>query len=181
MATKKKEFESRFYEPTKKAIEHYIEHYVRTEKPNYDYNLEITADSIPDWIRKHLDDVSARATLKEKRKPDIIGVLYPKDKPQNPIMNCFSELIVVEVKPTNITFEDIYQAKMYDELYNAKETYLVSPDPVPADILWVLRNRPHIVSTKAGYGRVKIRSLYKRQDGVYSLANSVDDYSTQYE
>ncbi|GAH95239.1 unnamed protein product, partial [marine sediment metagenome] len=42
--------------------------------------------------------------------------------------------ITVEVKPTRITLQDIYQAKMYGDLFYAKYALLISPEIIGEEI-----------------------------------------------
>ncbi len=56
------------------------------------------------------------------RRPDIIGYVnreYSKD------------LITVEVKEKSLTIEDIYQAKMYKEIFGARYGFLITATPIP--------------------------------------------------
>jgi hypothetical protein len=57
-----------------------------------------------------------------RRRPDIIGYVnreYAKD------------LITVEVKEKSLDIEDIYQAKMYKEVFGARYGFLVTAGPIP--------------------------------------------------
>jgi hypothetical protein len=56
------------------------------------------------------------------RRPDILGVVerqYQKD------------LITVEVKEKSLKIDDIYQAKMYKEVFGARYAFLVTAAPIP--------------------------------------------------
>ncbi len=56
------------------------------------------------------------------KRPDIIGYVrrqYSKD------------LVVVEVKENSLAIEDIYQAKMYKEVFAARYGFLVTASPIP--------------------------------------------------
>src|SRR5258708_25649314 len=64
-----------------------------------------------------------------RRRPDIIGYVnreYSKD------------LITVEVKEKSLSIEDIYQAKMYKEVFGARYGFLISATPIPEALkrLW---------------------------------------------
>ena len=57
-----------------------------------------------------------------RRRPDIIGYVnreYSKD------------LITVEVKEKSLSIEDIYQAKMYKEVFGARYGFLITATPIP--------------------------------------------------
>lgn len=56
------------------------------------------------------------------RRPDILGYVnraYSKD------------LITVEVKEKSLTIEDIYQAKMYKEVFGARYGFLITATAIP--------------------------------------------------
>jgi hypothetical protein len=57
-----------------------------------------------------------------RRRPDILGYVnreYSKD------------LITVEVKEKSLTIEDIYQAKMYKEVFGARYAFLITATAIP--------------------------------------------------
>jgi len=57
-----------------------------------------------------------------RRKPDLIGYVsgeFAKD------------LITVEIKEKSLTIEDVYQAKMYKEVFGARYGFLVTAAPIP--------------------------------------------------
>ena len=57
-----------------------------------------------------------------RRRPDILGYVdraYSKD------------LITVEVKEKSLTIEDIYQAKMYKEVFGARYGFLITATAIP--------------------------------------------------
>ncbi len=57
-----------------------------------------------------------------RRRPDILGYVdreYSKD------------LITVEVKEKSLTVEDIYQAKMYKEVFGARYGFLITATAIP--------------------------------------------------
>lgn len=59
------------------------------------------------------------------RRPDMVGLIqreYQKD------------LITVEVKEKSIKIDDIYQAKMYKEVFGARYGFLVSAAPIPEEL-----------------------------------------------
>jgi hypothetical protein len=71
-----------------------------------------------------------------RRRPDIIGFVsreYAK------------ELITVEVKERSLTIEDIYQAKMYKEIFSARYGFLVSATPIPEALKRLCKQTPSIL------------------------------------
>ena len=57
-----------------------------------------------------------------RRRPDIIGYVSREHA---------KDLITVEVKEKSLTIEDIYQAKMYKELFGARYGFLITVSPIP--------------------------------------------------
>ena len=64
--------------------------------------------------------------LGKKASPDLTGFI------QNEYG--IKDYIVVEVKRNKVTLQDIYQTKMYGDLFEAKYAFLISPMPVPEEI-----------------------------------------------
>ena len=62
----------------------------------------------------------------ESRSPDITGFAKGNFYVEN--------LITIEVKNETISLWDVYQTKMYAELFNAKYGILVSTEPIPTEL-----------------------------------------------
>lgn len=56
------------------------------------------------------------------RRPDILGFVQGQLQ---------RDLITVEVKEKNLKIDDIYQAKMYKEVFGARYSFLVTAAPIP--------------------------------------------------
>src|SRR6516225_376259 len=89
-------------------------------------HLEITADrlfsnALQAEIDQHREIIFS--FLKDAR-PDVTG--FFKAKPDSR-----REFIVIEIKPTPIKLDDIYQIRKYAELFDASYALLVSPCEVP--------------------------------------------------
>jgi hypothetical protein len=69
-------------------------------------------------------------------KPDIIGYAERHDG---------RALFTVEVKPGKPTVKDIYQAKLYKELFGAGIGFLITSAPIPEELKRLIRNRPTIL------------------------------------
>ena len=70
------------------------------------------------------------------RKPDILGFVareYRKD------------FITVEVKEKSITLDDIYQAKMYKEVFGARYGFLVTAAEIPEELKRLCKATPSIL------------------------------------
>ncbi len=57
-----------------------------------------------------------------RRRPDLIGYVSKESA---------KDLITVEVKEGSLTIEDIYQAKMYKEVFGARYGFLITATPIP--------------------------------------------------
>lgn len=95
--------------------------------------LEITADGkFSETIKSAIREDIIFTFLKKKASPDITGWTSAK------------EFIVAEVKNEKITIQDIYQTKMYMDLFRAKYGFLISTEPLPTEIkrlherFWIL-------------------------------------------
>jgi hypothetical protein len=58
-------------------------------------------------------------------KPDIMGVVQRDSQ---------KDLIVVEIKEKALNIENIYQAKLYKEVFGARYAFLVSAAPIPEEL-----------------------------------------------
>jgi hypothetical protein len=76
------------------------------------------------------------------RKPDIVG--YAESKHGN-------QIFTAEVKRGSLTIQDIYQAKMYKELFGATFGFLIGTQPVPEELKRLLRNIPIILLSAGDY------------------------------
>lgn len=122
MATKRKaESEEGLYKPVREFL-----HSTFLAKFS-DCHLEITASGrFGETLKKAVRHDIIFAFLVKKASPDLAGF----------IRNQFgiNDFITVEIKPGKITVQDIYQAKLYGDLFSAKYALLISPQPVPEEI-----------------------------------------------
>lgn len=72
------------------------------------------------------------AFLGRKASPDLVGFVRGKYG--------IDDYIVVEVKRDAVTLQDIYQTKMYSDLFSARYALLLSPELVPEEIKRLHRN-----------------------------------------
>ena len=68
----------------------------------------------------------------KKASPDLTGFIRGKSG--------IDGFITVEIKPGKITLQDIYQAKLYGDLFNAKYALLISPQLIPEEIKRLHKN-----------------------------------------
>lgn len=120
--------EKEFY----KKIRDYLEHrfrYDKLEESDYSVYLAITSEGkIPEKIQ---NQVPAQyeiiySFLKKKNSPDLTG--FVKSGYSVP------DFVTVEIKNDTITLEDVYQAKRYADLFQAKHGFLISTKPIPTTI-----------------------------------------------
>lgn len=138
MVTEKELYEKTkmiFYEKFKKIGECYI---------------EVTSRKIGDTIKRRLDDNFLFFLNAEKIFPDLTGYV---------IENGACNRIVVEIKNERIKIRDIYQTKMYGELFNSTYSYLISSEPLSEEMRRFLRLNPYIISYSAGYRKIKIAQV----------------------
>ena len=89
--------------------------------------LEITAKGhFDEALKKAVRHDIIFAFLGKKASPDLAGFI------QNELG--IKDFVTVEVKPDKITLQDIYQAKLYGDLFTAKYALLISPVPVPEEV-----------------------------------------------
>ena len=142
--------EKSLYEPVKKALEENF-------KKLGNCYFEITAKGkISDKLKRYFDDIDLHIINVEKFSPDLIGYVikgfFSRD---NLGLGKAEEIIVVEVK-NNLKLKDIYQAKQYGEIFNAKYTLLIYSEPLAEEIRRFLKQRPDILSHSAGYQQVRM-------------------------
>lgn len=143
--------EKTLYEPIKKALEEEFEKFGEC-------HFEITAKGeISNKIKNSLDDFALYIINVERFSPDIMGYVIKRltDRPLNEILSNKKELVVVEVKH-EIKIKDIYQAKQYGEIFNAKYTLLIYTKPMSEEKRRFFEKRPVILSHTAGYQNVTI-------------------------
>ena len=117
----KKAVEKALYEPIKKFL-----HSAFSAKFG-NCHLEITADGrFDESIKEAVPHDIIFTFLGRRASPDLVGFIH----------NEFGirDLIVVEVKREKVTLQDIYQTKLYGDLFGARYALLISPEPVPEEI-----------------------------------------------
>jgi len=64
--------------------------------------------------------------LGKKASPDLAGFIRSEYG--------VKDYIIVEVKRSKLTLQDVYQVKLYGDLFSARYALLISPEPVPEEI-----------------------------------------------
>ena len=98
--------------------------------------LEITAKGAFSSTLKSIvrDDIIFYFLRREA--PDLVGFIARKQSEwvSSSVPSIVQDYITVEIKRDKITLRDIYQAKMYGDLFQAKYALLISPERIPEEI-----------------------------------------------
>lgn len=136
MATKgRKALEKELYDPVKRHLEDRF----RQKFGFGNCYLEITADgSFSDTLKSFVRHDIVFSFLGKKASPDLAGFIIREGAPPlwAPTLSRsdIKDFITVEIKREKIAPQDIYQAKMYGDLFQAKYALLISPEPIPEEI-----------------------------------------------
>lgn len=128
MTTKSEKLpEKALYEPVKEFL------YQKFVPKFGNCHLEITAgghfeESLKSVVRYDI----IFSFLGKKASPDLVGFIQGEFGIQ--------DYIAVEVKRGKVTLQDVYQTKLYGDLFGAKYALLISPEPVPEEIKRVHKN-----------------------------------------
>lgn len=90
-------------------------------------HLEITASGqFEESLKRVMRHDIIFSFLGRKASPDLVGFIRDEYG--------IKDYIVTEIKRGRITLQDVYQTKMYGDLFAAKHSLLISPVPVPEEI-----------------------------------------------
>lgn len=98
--------------------------------------LEITAEGVFSSTLKTVVRHDIVFYFLRKKAPDLVGFIARKQSEWDAsfVPGIVQDYITVEIKRNKITLEDIYQAKMYGDLFQAKYALLISPERIPEEI-----------------------------------------------
>jgi hypothetical protein len=116
-------------------------------------HLEITAHGkfSEELKLKKSDYYMFRQLFAEQLHPDILGYVV-----KNPVKNPNSfETIAVEVKAKSLLIRDLMQAKLYETIFSAKHTFLISPKGMTGEKITVVMKhndllRGNVIIAKCG-------------------------------
>jgi hypothetical protein len=134
--------EKELYAPVKSALELLFE-------PFGVHLIAVTSKRIPDEIKERLDSDSLFYAKSVKLIPDIMGYLWPSRK-NNPPIFIRPGLIVAEVKRGPLKLSDIYQTKMYSEVFNSQIAFLISDTRIPVELRRFLDRHQYMLNTHEG-------------------------------
>jgi hypothetical protein len=123
--------EADFHQPIKERLEELL-----TARKRRFY-LEVTAEKglsekLTGRIPQHREIVFAFL----KKRPDLCGFVEGQN-------SC--DFITVEVKKRIEKLDDIYQAKLYKEVFQARYGFLITTEPIPEEVKRLCRNTPDIL------------------------------------
>lgn len=123
--------EKELYEPIKRYL---IEAFRKKFGNCY---LEVTAKGIfNERLKRVVRDDIIFSFLGKKASPDLTGYIHRNGTNWTVVQSSYDiqDYITVEIKGGKITIQDVYQAKMYGDLFQAKYALLISPKPIPEEI-----------------------------------------------
>lgn len=129
--------EEELYEPIRKDLETILSSwYVEKKYPpastpfQYQDNpyLEITAKKrrISETLKREFSNETFYILSAEGKIPDIMGFIRKK-------ISSPRELITVEIKDKPIRLMDIFQARLYQEVFKSTLSFLISPEEIPEE------------------------------------------------
>ena len=99
------------------------------------HHLEVTANGAYSQTLRHFVRNDIVFSFLKTASPDLTGFVLKNGVDISLASSSDVEsFITVEVKPTKITLQDIYQAKMYGDLFYAKYALLISPEIIGEEI-----------------------------------------------
>jgi len=125
------------YKPIRSALENCF-------NPIGKCKLYITADRIPESVKRILTDYVVLILKTEKQLPDLLGFVSIKKGERTS-----RRRIVVEVKAGELRLEDIYQVKRYAEILKAKYAFLIADARFDEARRRFLKNTPAILQFHA--------------------------------
>ena len=131
------------YQGVKKALTAYLQ-----ADDKIDIRLEITADTFPETLKTHVQKELLFLLENKTYRPDLFGHIGGSDCTS--IYGKSDFILTVEVKPRAITLKDIFQAKMYGEIYSTPFAFLISPERPKQRLLELIKLRPDFLGYSAG-------------------------------
>ena len=123
--------EANFYQPIKDKLEELF--VVKGKHPC----LEVTATKgLSEKLKQKIPQNREIVFVFLKKKPDLFGFVEGQYS---------NDLITVEIKGRIEKLDDIYQAKLYKEVFDAKYGFLITIEPIPEEIKRLCRNTFNIL------------------------------------
>jgi hypothetical protein len=116
-----------------KPVRDYLVNILGIEHTNA--HLEITAKGHYSEALKHLVRHDIVFSFLAKAPPDLTGyILREGVEPRSARSSDVENFITAEIKPDKVTLQDIFQAKMYGDLFYARYALLISPEIIGEEI-----------------------------------------------
>lgn len=142
----RKQGERKLYDPIMKALRsiflfRYAENKKKLMVEPIDFrnpHLEITANGkFSETLKREFDDRTLSILSTERLCPDIMGFVQKESSSPK-------ELITVEVKAPPIRIVDVSKAKLYQDIFNATFSLVVSPKGIPEEKLRLVLDKDAI-------------------------------------
>jgi hypothetical protein len=143
--------EQTLYEPVARYLKSNFRLYGQCE-------MYVTKSTIPRQVKARLDKDALFYVRGEKLNPDIMG-FYEPNPARNQLPLIAPGLVTVEVKDCPLRIRDIYQAKLYAEIFGSYSSFLISSSPIPVEMERFLMDHSHILATHVGHGQVFLGSF----------------------
>jgi len=148
---KKTKGEERLYEPIRDFLrDTFIHRYIeKPKKPQFQREPSYAKEENPyleivgkkhrfsQTLKRQFTTNSLLLIKSEGSFPDIVG--YVRKKSSNPY-----EIIVAEIKDKPIKLIDIFQARLYQEIFNPSFCFLISSEEIPEERMRFVRDRDFI-------------------------------------
>ncbi len=142
--------EEDYYEPIRQALLQKFKHRGKC-------HIEITAKGISDEMKRVLPKDSVFMLLQERKKPDLIGHI------EN-IKGTYKKTFIVEVKRDWLTFNGLYQTKLYADMLRASWAFLISPKGFNIEREEFLREHSYMLSYMAVNSQITPMKILENGD-----------------
>lgn len=129
--------EKDYYEPIKKEFEKLFKGKVYLEitaSKQYSNKLKAAFHEDREIIFKFLKEAV----------PDILGFIMPTALGE--FFETEYDFVMIEIKSEVLKLDDVYQARKYAELFNAKHAFLVSTEEIPEELKRLSKVVPSLLS-----------------------------------
>src|SRR3972149_1033805 len=141
--------ERRLYPGVKRALTAYL----RQGDDQIAILLEETADGFSEGTQALLPDNILFLLPNRAARPDLFGHIGPDCRNSYGVRDF---LLTAEVKNSPPTLGDVYQAKLYGELFSAPVALLIATELPDEGLRRLLIGRPELLSYSAGYQRLYV-------------------------
>jgi hypothetical protein len=144
--------EERLYEPIRNLLRNIFANYYveKPRKPQYQNALSYEREENPyleiigkkksfsQALKREFNTNTLLLINSEGSFPDLVG--YVRKKPSNPT----KEIVVVEIKDKPVKLIDIFQARLYQEIFSPTFCFLISSEEIPEERIRFVEKRDFI-------------------------------------